>query len=79
MISDNLEVYETLNQKTVEVLREMVEYLQMPQVLIQFMGKEESFFYYNLHTDASLWTNQVYLYEMQKNKLKSYNLILKFS
>ena len=67
---------ETLNQKTVEVLREMVEYLQMPQVLIQFMGKEESFFYYNLHTDPSLWANRVYMYEMQENKLQSYQLYL---
>ena len=67
---------ETLNQKTVEVLREMVEYLQMPQVLIQFMGKEESFFYYNLHTDPSLWANRVYMYVMQENKLQSYQLYL---
>lgn len=67
---------ENLDQKTVDVLRQMVEYLQMPQILIQFMGKEESFFYYNLHTDASLWTNQVYLYEIQEGRLKSYNLSL---
>lgn len=67
---------ENLDQKTVGVLRQMAEYLQMPQILIQFMGKEESFFYYNLHTDASLWSNQVYLYEMQENQLKSYNLSL---
>ena len=64
------------DQKTVEVLRQMVDFLQMPQVLIQFMGKEESFFYYNLHTDPSLWNNRVYLYEMQENKLQSYNLSL---
>ncbi|MBR5579501.1 MAG: hypothetical protein IKW28_10970, partial [Lachnospiraceae bacterium] len=41
-----------------------------------FMGKEESFFYYNLHTDASLWTNQVTLYEMRQNQLESYHLTL---
>lgn len=67
---------ENPDQKTVEILRQMVDFLQMPQVLIQFIGKEESFFYYNLHTDASLWANQVYLYEMQENQLKSYNLSL---
>lgn len=67
---------ENLEQKTVEILRQMVEYLQMPQVLIQFVGKEESFFYYNLHTDSSLWTNRVYMYEMQENKLQSYQLYL---
>lgn len=67
---------ENLDQKTVEILRKMVEYLQLPQILIQFIGKEESFFYYNLHTDASLWTNQVYLYEIQDQRLKSYNLSL---
>ena len=64
------------DQKTVEVLRQMVDFLQMPQVLIQFMGKEESFFYYNLHTDPSLWANRVYMYEMQENKLQSYQLYL---
>ena len=67
---------ENPDQKTVGVLRQMVDYLQMPQILIQFIGKEESFFYYNLHTDPTLWSNQVYLYEMQENKLKSFNLSL---
>mgnify|MGYP003294125453 CR=1 FL=1 len=69
-------VVENLDQKTVDILRQMVEYLQLPQILIQFMGKEESFFYYNLHTDMALWNNQVYLYEMQDNQLKSYHLSL---
>ena len=67
---------ENLDQRTVDILRQMVEYLQMPQVLIQFMGKEESFFYFNLHTDMTLWKNQVYLYEMEDNQLKSYHLSL---
>ena len=67
---------ENLDQKTVDILRQMVEFLQMPQIVIQFLGKEESFFYYNLHTDMALWNNQVYLYEMQDNHLKSYNLSL---
>lgn len=67
---------ENLNPRTVEVLRQMIDYLQMPHTLIQFMGKEESFFYYNLHTDPSLWTNQVFLYEMRDHELQSYNLYL---
>ncbi len=62
--------------ETIDVLRQMTEFLQMPQVQVQFMGKEESFFYYNLHTDASLWNNKVYLYEMQGTSLKSYCLSL---
>ena len=64
------------DQKTIKILRQMEEHLQMPQVLIQFIGKEESFFYYNLHTEPSLWSNQVYLYEMHKNRLQSYQLYL---
>lgn len=64
------------DQQTVEVLRRMVEYLQLPEIQIMFMGKEESFFYYNLHTDPSLWTNQVYLYELQDHHLRSYHLSL---
>ena len=67
---------DNLDQKAVEILRKMEEYLQMPQILIQFMGKEESFFYYNLHTEPALWSNQVYLYELQENELISYNLSL---
>lgn len=62
--------------QTIGVLKQMTEFLQMPHTKIMFMGKEESFFYYNLHTDAALWTNKVYLYEMQKNHLKSYCLSL---
>ncbi|MBR5596357.1 MAG: hypothetical protein IKW30_03005 [Lachnospiraceae bacterium] len=67
---------DNLDQHTVEILRKMVEYLQLPHINIQFMGKEESFFYYNLHTDSSLWTHPVVLYEMQQNKLTSYQLTL---
>ena len=67
---------ENLDQKMVDVLRQMVEFLQLPRILIQFIGKEESFFHYNLHTDVSLWNNQVYLYEMQDRTLTSYGLSL---
>lgn len=67
---------ENLEFRTVEVLRKMVDFLQLPQIMIQFMGKEESFYYYNLHTDVSLWNNQVYLYEMQDGKLTSFELSL---
>lgn len=67
---------ENLDLRTVEVLRKMVDFLQLPQIMIQFMGKEESFYYYNLHTDVSLWNNHVYLYEMQRGKLTSYELSL---
>ena len=67
---------DNLEQHTVEVLRKMVEYLQLPHISIMFCGKEESFFYYNLHTDPSLWANQVLLYEMQENQLESYSLTL---
>lgn len=65
---------DNLNQKMVDTLRKMVDYLQLPHTIIQFMAKEESFFYYNLHTDQVLWANEVYLYEMQNGKLKSYAL-----
>ena len=69
-------VVESLDLKTVEVLRKMVEFLQLPRISMQFMEKEESFYYYNLHTDASLWSNNVYLYEMQEREMKSYCLSL---
>lgn len=67
---------ENLDLKKVEALRKMVEFLQLPRISMQFMEKEESFYYYNLHTDASLWSNNVYLYEMQERELKSYCLSL---
>lgn len=67
---------EKLDFRTVEVLRKMVDFLQLPGIMIQFIGKEESFYYYNLHTDVSLWSNQVYLYEMKDGKLTSFCLSL---
>lgn len=67
---------ENLNQKMVDTLRQMVEFLQLPGIVIQFIGKEESFYYFNLHTDVSLWSNQVYLYDMQDRKMASYCLSL---
>ena len=33
---------DNLDQKAVEILRKMEEYLQMPRIMIQFVGKEES-------------------------------------
>lgn len=65
-----------MDQHTVEVLRKMEEYLQLSHITIWFCGKEESFFYYNLHTDQSLWSNQVMLYELQQGRLESYALSL---
>lgn len=60
---------ETLDSRMVAVLREMVEYLQLPEIPMQFISKEESFYYYNLHTEESLWREAVSLYEMQGNCL----------
>lgn len=67
---------ENLDQRMVEILRHMVEFLQLPGRVIQFIGAEESFYYYNLHTDPSLWNHQVYLYELHQHTLKSYCLSL---
>ena len=67
---------EDLNERKVAALRKMTTYLQMPHIQIHFMKKEESFYSYNLHTDPALWTHSVMLYEMQKNRLKSYRLHL---
>ena len=69
-------IVDNLDQKMVDALRKMVEFLQMPQTTIQFMGKEESFFYYNLHSNPSLWSHQVFLYELQEDQLQSYRLYL---
>lgn len=60
----------------VKVLKEMVKYLQLKQIEFHFMGKEESFFYYNLHTEKELWKNQVMLYEMDQDSLTGYRLHL---
>ncbi|MBQ9991005.1 MAG: hypothetical protein IJP31_08710 [Lachnospiraceae bacterium] len=60
----------------IRALREMTEYLQLTDVEIMFMGKEESFFWYNLHTDQSLWKGQVMLYEWEKEGLISYRLFI---
>lgn len=65
---------EGLDQKRVEKLRETVEYLQLPEIEFHFMSKEESFFYYNLHTEMELWKNNVFLYEMGEKHLISYCL-----
>lgn len=65
---------EGLNEKKIGKLRETIEYLQLPEIEFHFMGKEESFFYYNLHTEMELWKNNVYLYEMGEKHLVSYCL-----
>lgn len=67
---------DNLDERMVETLRKMEEFLQLPHIMIQFIGKEESFFYYNLHTDPELWRNQVFLFEMQKGRLQSFELYL---
>lgn len=60
----------------IKALREMTEYLQLKDIRMMFMGKEESFFWYNLHTDQSLWKGQVMLYEWENDILVSYRLFL---
>ena len=65
-----------MDDLTVRVLRQMVNQLQLPNVEFHFMSKEESFFYYNLYTPLELWKNHVYLYEIEKDKIKSYHLSL---
>lgn len=67
-------VVDWLDADRVTALREMTEYLQLPRIEMQLMSKEESFFWYNLHTDQSLWKGQVMLYEMEKNSLISFRL-----
>lgn len=64
------------DEERVRILRDMVDYLQLKQIEFHFMGKEESFFYYNLHTEKELWKNQVMLYEMDQDHLSSYRLYL---
>ena len=59
-----------------EALTEMTEYLQLPWIQMMFMGKEESFFWYNLHTEPGLWSGQVMLYELMKKDLISYRLFI---
>lgn len=63
-----------VDDKIVSVLRQMVNQLQLPGVEFHFMGKEESFFYYNLYTPQELWKNHVYLYELHNDIIKSYHL-----
>lgn len=69
-------VVEQPDKRTIDALRQMTEFLQMPQAQVLYMGKEESFFYYNLHTDPSLWNHKVYLYEIQGEDLSSFCLSL---
>lgn len=67
-------VVDRLDADKVTALREMTEYLQLPRIEMQLMAKEESFFWYNLHTEQSLWKGQVMLYEMDESTLISFRL-----
>lgn len=69
-------VLDYLDAKRVEAMREMVDFLQLPHIEMQFMGKEESFFWYNLYSEQSLWKNQVMLYELKNDHLQGYRLYL---
>ena len=63
-----------LDTERMAALREMTQYLQLEGVQMHFMSKEESFFWYNLHTEQSLWKGQVMLYEMEGDRLTSFRL-----
>lgn len=63
-------------KEQIEVLQKMRDFLQLKHIDVYIMGKEESFFYYNLHTDPQLWKNKVYLYEMEEDHFISYCLEL---
>lgn len=67
---------DSLDAHKIEALREMARYLGLTGVEILFMGKEESFFWYNLHTEQSLWKGEVMLYELEKTGLIRYRLFV---
>ncbi|MBR5577981.1 MAG: hypothetical protein IKW28_03180 [Lachnospiraceae bacterium] len=68
-------VIDSPEEEKIKVLRKVIEFLQLPNIEFHFMGKEECFFYYTLYQDRELWKNQVYLYELEQERLKSYCLI----
>ena len=64
------------DEKKIKILQKMTEFLQLKSMEFHFMGKEESFFHYNLHSEAQLWKHQVVLYEMEEDHFISYRLVL---
>ncbi len=69
-------VLDYVDQNRITALREMADYLRMGETDIRFIGKEESFFWYNLYSEAALWRDQVLLFELQGNRLSGYRLYL---
>ena len=68
-----------LEEKKINILQNMTEYLQMPHIEFNFCTRKESFFAYNIHMEKELWNNEVYLYEVNKETLSSYCLTINCS
>ncbi|MBQ3105356.1 MAG: hypothetical protein IJC59_05800 [Lachnospiraceae bacterium] len=60
---------EELGQTEVEVMRRVIEYLQLPQCVIRFVRKEESLYHYTVHSERQLWQEEVLVYEFTEKGL----------
>ncbi len=69
-------VLDSVDGSRIAALREMADYLSLGETDIRFIGKEESFFWYNLYSEPSLWRDQVLLFELKGNRILWYRLYL---
>ncbi|MCQ2549140.1 MAG: DUF5716 family protein [Lachnospiraceae bacterium] len=60
-----------LTEERIQSMRQALDILKLQNMEVRFIGKQESFYHYNMHTDPVLWKDRVYLYEMQGNQLSS--------
>lgn len=65
-----------LTKRAVEVLEQVVEVLDLSDVRVSFMGREESIYYYVIHQQRELWNHDVWVYDFSEKYIKGYRFYI---
>lgn len=62
----------SLTKRAIEVLEKVTEVLDLSNVRVSFVGREESIYYYVIHQPRELWTHDTWVYDFSERFIKGY-------
>lgn len=66
----------TLTRRAIEVLEKVVEVLNLENVRISFIGREESIYYYVINQPRDLWKHDAWVYDFSDKYIKGYRFYI---
>jgi len=65
-----------LTKRAIEVLEQVVEVLDLANVRVSFIGREESIYYYVIHQQRELWNHDVWIYDFSEKYINGYRFYI---